>query len=96
MLDGFVVIYRANGLTQAELVKGYLESEEIPVDLDYESAGQVIGLTLDGLGEVRVLVPEEYEEAARRALAVRPVISAEDVGGEDDGMSGPEEPQENR
>ena len=73
MIDGFVVVYRAAGLTDAELIKGYLESEEIPADFDYESAGQVIGLTMDGLGEVRVCVPTEYADAARDALAVRPV-----------------------
>jgi hypothetical protein len=78
MLDGFVVVYRAAGLTEAELIKGYLESEEIPVDLDYESAGPAIGLTMDGLGEVRVCVPEEFRETARNALAVRPVMSEKD------------------
>ena len=84
MLDGFIVVYRAAGLTEAELVKGYLESEEIPVDLDYESAGAVIGLTMDGLGEVRVIVPSQYAEEARRALAVRPVTRDEDTWGDPD------------
>jgi hypothetical protein len=71
-VEGFEIVYRAAGLTEAEIIKGYLESEEIPVDLDYESAGQVIGLTMDGLGEVRIWVPTEYVEEARAALAQRP------------------------
>ena len=50
MLDGFVVVYRAAGLADAELIKGYLESEEIPADLEYESAGPTYGFTMDGLG----------------------------------------------
>ncbi len=70
-MEGVEVVYRASGLTEAELIKGYLESEDIPVDLEYESAGPVYGLTLDGLGEVRVRVPLDYAEAARAALAVR-------------------------
>jgi hypothetical protein len=70
-MDGWVIVYRAAGITEAEIVKGYLESEEIPVDLDYESAGKVYGLTMDGLGEVRLRVPEEYEELARAAIAAR-------------------------
>jgi hypothetical protein len=80
-MEGFAVVYRASGLAEAELIKGYLESEEIPVDLDYESAGPVYGLTLDGLGEVRVLVPLAFEDAARRALAVR-LVTPDDPEGE--------------
>ena len=73
-MDGFVVVYRAYGMPEAELIKGYLESGDIPVELDYESAGQVYGFTMDGLGEVRVCVPEENEEEARAALASRPSL----------------------
>lgn len=68
-MDGWEIVYRAAGITDAEVVKGYLESIDIPVDLDYESAGKVYGLTMDGLGEVRVRVPEEYGEVAREAIA---------------------------
>jgi prephenate dehydrogenase len=71
-MEGMEVIYRAAGMTEAEIVKGYLESEGFPVDLDYESAGPVMGLTMDGLGEVRVCVPPEYAEDARLAIARRP------------------------
>lgn len=85
-MDGFVVVYRAYGMAEAELIKGYLESGDIPVDLDYESAGQVYGLTMDGLGEVRVCVPEENEEEARAALASRPTLADSfDASSESDG-----------
>jgi len=67
-MEKVVVVYRAAGLPEAEIIKGLLESEEIPVQLHYESAGPVYGLTVDGLGEVRVCVPEEFEEEARAAL----------------------------
>jgi hypothetical protein len=73
-MEGLVVIYRASGMAEAELVKGYLESEGLPVDLDYESAGQVYGFTMDGLGEVRLRVPLELEREARAALARRPGV----------------------
>jgi hypothetical protein len=88
MLDGFVVVYRAAGLANAELIKGYLESEEIPADLEYESAGPTYGFTMDGLGEVKIYVPESYAEAARQALAVRPVVSEEDSMPEEPGPDG--------
>ena len=81
IMDGWVVVFRAAGLAEAEVVKGYLESIDIPVDLDYESAGKVYGLTMDGLGEVRLRVPAEYEEAARTAIAER----LEEHGGDEQG-----------
>lgn len=77
MKQGMAVVYRASGMTEAEIVKGYLESQGIPVDLDYESVGPVVGLTMDGLGEVRVVVPEDWEGAARDALALRPGVTGD-------------------
>ncbi len=70
-MDGWEIVFRAAGITEAEVVKGYLESVDIPVDLDYESAGKIYGLTMDGLGEVRIRVPEEYADAARAAIDER-------------------------
>lgn len=69
---GFAVVYRAAGKTQAEVVRGRLETAGIPVLLDYESAGLVIGLTVDGLGEVRVMVPQQCVEDALALLAESP------------------------
>jgi hypothetical protein len=57
-----------SGLLQAEIVKGKLEANDIPVLLEYESLGPVMGLTLDGLGQVRVWVPEDKAETARTLL----------------------------
>jgi hypothetical protein len=66
---GMTLVYRTAGLLQAEVIKGRLESAGIPVLLDYESAGRAIGITVDGLGEVRVLVPDEHADDARELLA---------------------------
>lgn len=57
-----------SGLLQAEIIKGKLEANDIPALLEYESLGPVMGLTVDGLGEVRVLVPEDRVETARALL----------------------------
>jgi len=62
------LVYRTAGMLQAEVIKGRLESAGIPVLLDYESLGRVLGITIDGLGEVRVLVPDERAEDARQLL----------------------------
>lgn len=70
-MDELVVVYRASGLSEAEIIRGFLESEEIPVLLNYESAGPVYGLTIDGLGEVRVQVPAGFAALARELLDER-------------------------
>ena len=67
-MDALTVVYKTAGLTEAEIIKGLLESEEIPVHLQYESAGAVYGLTVDGLGEVKICVPEAFAEEARELL----------------------------
>ncbi len=66
---GMTTVYRAAGLLQAEVIKGRLESAGFQVMLDYESLGRVMGITVDGLGEVRVLVPDGQAEDARQLLA---------------------------
>ncbi len=53
---------------EAQIIKGRLESEGIPVLLSYESAGLVYGLTIDGLGEVKVMVPEHLAKEAKSLL----------------------------
>jgi putative signal transducing protein len=74
--EGLEVVYRAQGRLEAEAVKGRLETSGIPALLDYESLGQTLGITIDGLGEVRVMVPIDRAEDAR--LLLRRPIDGED------------------
>ena len=60
-----VVIDTVQGELAAQVIKSHLESEGIPVLLKYESAGIVYGLTIDGLGEVRILVPQQFAKEAK-------------------------------
>ena len=53
----------------AQIIRARLEDQGIPAALSYESAGIVYGLTVDGLGEVRILVPESLYEQAKAVLA---------------------------
>ena len=64
----FVVIKIVQGETAANIIKAHLESEGIPVYLKYESAGIIYGIIADGIGEVRILVPEECAEEARQII----------------------------
>jgi hypothetical protein len=60
-------VYTASGMLQAQVIKGKLESEGIPVLLQYEA--EIFGLTVDGMGQVRILVPESQAEEARAVIA---------------------------
>ncbi len=55
-----VKVYESQGIFAAEVVKAKLQANGIPAMLRYESIGQVIGLTVDGLGRVEVYVSAEH------------------------------------
>lgn len=59
----------ASGMTNANIILGRLETEGIPARLKYEAAVVVYPVTIDGLGEVDVLVPESHLEKARQVLS---------------------------
>ena len=48
------------------LLKAHLESEGIPVYLQYESVGNVYGINIDGIGKVKIKVPAECAEQRTR------------------------------
>lgn len=70
----FVVVCTVQGELVANVIKSHLESEGIPAYLKRESAGIVYGLTVDGLGQVSILVPREFAEDAKR------IIEPQDIG----------------
>jgi hypothetical protein len=63
-----ITVYWSQGMLGAQVVKAKLESAGVPVLLKYESVGQVIGLTVDGLGRVEVQVPAAWADDARDLL----------------------------
>jgi len=72
------VVHVAQGELEANVIKSHLESEGIPVLLQYESAGRVFGLTVDGLGEIRILVPPELAEEAKRIIKPKEINQTEE------------------
>ena len=70
--ENFRTVYIASNQPEAYIVKGRLESAQIPVLLSYESAGLVYGITVDGLGKVEVKVPESMADAAAALLSEVP------------------------
>ena len=67
-----VCVRTCQGWDLAQIFKSKLEAAEIPVLLEYDSAGRIFGLTVDGLGAVRIMVPKEYASTAESLLTDLP------------------------
>jgi len=67
--EGEIELLRVPGRINAEPILAALRANGIPARLVGEALGSVYGLTLDGLGEVTIVVPLEHEEAALELLA---------------------------
>jgi len=61
-------VYRAAGEMEALVIKGLLESNGIPCFLKSDAAPSVHVLTVDGMGEVAIMVWESMVEAAKRLI----------------------------
>jgi len=66
---------------EAQIIKGRLESEGIPVLLSYESAGLIYGITVDGLGEAKIMVPKALAEEAKEILGAGEFAEGGEGGG---------------
>jgi len=76
-----LVTVRTTGYMEAQVIKGRLESEGIPVLLSYESAGLVYGITVDGLGEVKIMVPKALAKEAKEIVGVGEFAEGGEGGG---------------
>ncbi len=63
-----IEVYKAKGELEAQLIKGMLDSYGIPCILRSNAAGSVHSFVFDGMGEVRIMVPEAYAEEARTVI----------------------------
>ena len=52
----------------ADLIRSLLEANGIPTELSQESVGAVTGFTVGPMGEVRILVPSDKVEDARKLI----------------------------
>ncbi len=69
--EKLVVVHKATNEMEAFIVKGLLESHDIPCILTSHAAHSVHMFTVDGMGETRLLVKESQAEEARAILANR-------------------------
>ena len=66
--DEPVQVYSAVNDLDAQVIKSYLESNDIPVLLQGEAAGRVFGMMVGAMAEVRVFVPAPLADKARELL----------------------------
>ena len=69
MNEELVVVFTAQGEPEETQVRSFLAAHGIPTTTRGEALRKTHGLTLDGLGQVDVLVAREDADAARKLLA---------------------------
>ena len=69
MNERTVCVHTASGEVDAQQVRAFLESNDIPCTFHGESLRKTHGFTVDGLGMVEIRVPEAHAERARQLLA---------------------------
>ena len=64
-----VVVFTAQGEVEETQVRSFLAAHGVPSSVRGEALRKTHALTLDGLGQVEILVAPEHAEEARRLLA---------------------------
>jgi len=67
-MDG-TLVFTADGELHAQQIRAFLEAHDITCVFRGEALRKTHGLTLDGLGMVEILVPDEHADEARALLA---------------------------
>ena len=63
-----VEVYRTAGEMEAQIIKGLLESNGIPCLLKSDAAFSAHMFTVDGMGEVKIMVWESMADKAKRLV----------------------------
>ena len=66
--EELVEVYTAKGEAEAQIIKGLLESHGIPCLFKSQAAPSVHVFTIDGMGEVRVMVWESMAQRAKELV----------------------------
>ena len=66
-----IEVYRATGELEAQVIKGLLESYGMPCLLKSHAASSVHTFTVDGMGEVKVMVWKSMAEKAKKLIEVK-------------------------
>jgi len=66
--EKLVEVYKAVGEAEAQIIRGILESNGIPCLLKSQAAPSVHVFTIDGMGEVKVMVGKSMAEEAKELI----------------------------
>jgi hypothetical protein len=66
--EKLVEVYKARNEMEAQVIRSLLEGFEIPCFLKSNAAPSVHTFTMDGMGEVRVMVMASMADAARELI----------------------------
>ncbi|MGD0779380.1 MAG: DUF2007 domain-containing protein [Dehalococcoidales bacterium] len=66
--EKMVEVYHAYNAMEAQVIKSLLESFNIPCFLKSNAAPSVHTFTMDGMGEVKIMVLESLAEKARELI----------------------------
>jgi hypothetical protein len=66
--ESWEIVAEVYGEIQAELLRGLLEAQGIPVTLNQEGAGRAYGINVGPLGMVQIMVPSHLGPEARQVL----------------------------
>jgi len=66
--EKLVEVYKATNEMEAQVIKGLLESYEIPCFLKSHAAPSVHMFTIDGMGEVKVMVLDSMADRAKKLI----------------------------
>ena len=80
-------IISVQGELQAEVMRGLLEAQGIPVNLSQEGVARAYGLGVGPLSEVEILVPDNYVEAAQKVIERYQAGEFEELGNQLDNES---------
>lgn len=64
---GWVLLLKTDP-NQGEMIRGKLETSGIKAKLEQEAVGKILGITMDGLGEVKVYVPNDKLDEAKKII----------------------------
>jgi hypothetical protein len=64
----WILLKTTDDPSEALVLRSVLEAEGIECKVVKESIGKLYGITMDGLGETRLFVPEEKLEEAKEIL----------------------------
>ena len=65
-MANWIVFKEVVGNMEADIIKGKLESYDIPVHMEGEAYSRIVGLEHGEMSFVKILIPEEYLKKANK------------------------------